>query len=250
MRKCSFILIFIMLAAQQIWAAAGKAEADQAYQANDYAKAIQLYEEILNTQGESADIYYNLGNSYYKEKNIAKAVLNYERALLLNPGDADIRFNLEMARAKSVDQITPTSEMFIVTWINALINTYSEKEWSVIGIAAFFLLLSGLLVYIFGNRIVIRKIGFIGAVIFLAVTIFANWFASEQKNELTERTGAVVMAPTITVKSTPDESGTDLFVIHEGTKVYIDDNSMESWKEIRLEDGKKGWLPANSIEKI
>ncbi|WP_414478047.1 tetratricopeptide repeat protein, partial [Phocaeicola faecicola] len=137
-----------MLAAQQIWAAAGKAEADQAYQANDYAKAIQLYEEILNTQGESADIYYNLGNSYYKEKNVAKAVLNYERALLLSPGDADIRFNLEMARAKSVDQITPTSEVFIVTWIKALTNSCSEKEWSVIGIMAFFLLLAGLAVYI------------------------------------------------------------------------------------------------------
>lgn len=250
MRKWSFILIFIMLAAQQIWAAAGKAEADQAYQANDYIKAIQLYEEILNTQGESADIYYNLGNSYYKEKNVAKAVLNYERAFLLNPGDADIRFNLEMARAKSVDQITPTSEVFIVTWIKALTNSCSEKEWSVIGIMAFFLLLAGLAVYIFGSRVVIRKIGFIGAVVFLIVTAFANLFAAEQKDKLTERTGAIVMSPTITVKSTPDESGTDLFVIHEGTKVFIDDNSMESWKEIRLEDGKKGWLPANAIEKI
>lgn len=91
MKKLSIVLILLLGIAQFINAAVTKEEADQAYQANDFAAAIEKYEAILNTEGESADVYYNLGNSYYKEKNIAKAVLNYERALLLNPGDADIR---------------------------------------------------------------------------------------------------------------------------------------------------------------
>lgn len=91
----------------------------------------------------------------------------------------------------------------------------------------------------FGNRIVLKKIGFISAVVFLVVAVCANIFASEQKDELLNRTGAIVMSPSITVKSTPNESGTDLFVLHEGTKVYIEDNSMKGWKEIRLEDGKR-----------
>ena len=115
MRKLSIILVCLIGYVQMVHAAT-KAEADKAYQENQFEQAIKLYEEILATDGESADIYYNLGNSYYKNKDIAKAVLNYERALLLNPGDADIRFNLDMARGKTTDQITPTHEVFILTW--------------------------------------------------------------------------------------------------------------------------------------
>ena len=251
MRKISFFIIFLLSFVQFVQAESfTKAYADKAYQENKYAEAIKMYENILATQGESAVVYYNLGNSYFKEKNMAKAVLNYERALLLNPGDADIRFNLDMARSKTVDQITPATEVFIVTWINSLTNMQSERGWAKIGIVSFICLLVGLALYIFSKRLFVRKIGFIGAVVLLVVTVCANLFARQQKNELMDRTGAIVMSPTVTVKSTPDKSGTELFVLHEGTKVFVEDNSMKGWKEIRLEDGKKGWLPVSAIEVI
>lgn len=250
MKKLSILLVVCLISSVQLVSAATKAEADQAYQENKFTDAITAYEAILETEGESADIYYNLGNCYYKTKNIAKAVLNYERAWLLKPGDADIRFNLELARSKTVDQITPTSEVFIVTWIKNITNLMSEKEWGITAIISFLLLLIGLALYIFGNRIILKKIGFIAAAVFLIVCISANMFANGQKNKIVSRSGAIVMSPTITVKSTPNESGTDLFVLHEGTKVYIEDDSMKGWKEIRLEDGKEGWLPASAIEVI
>lgn len=251
MRKISFFIIFLLSFVQLVQAESfTKADADKVYQENKYAEAIKMYENILATQGESAVVYYNLGNSYFKEKNMAKAVLNYERALLLNPGDADIRFNLDMARSKTVDQITPATEVFIVTWINSLTNMQSERGWAKIGIVSFICLLVGLALYIFSKRLFVRKIGFIGAVVFLVVTVCANLFARQQKNELMDRTGAIVMSPTVTVKSTPDESGTELFVLHEGTKVFVEDNSMKGWKEIRLEDGNKGWIPTEAIEII
>lgn len=107
-----------------------KTEADSAYIRNDFAASVEMYENILKNEGESSDIYYNLGNSYYKMNNIAKAVLNYERALLLNPGNSDIRFNLELARSKTVDKVIPSSKMFFVTWTQSLINTMSEKAWA------------------------------------------------------------------------------------------------------------------------
>jgi tetratricopeptide (TPR) repeat protein len=251
MRKISFFIIFLLSFVQFVQAESfTKADADKAYQENKYAEAIKMYENILATQGESAVVYYNLGNSYFKEKNMAKAVLNYERALLLNPGDADIRFNLDMARSKTVDQITPATEVFIVTWINSLTNMQSERGWAKIGIVSFICLLVGLALYIFSKRLFVREIGFIGAVVLLVVTVCANLFARQQKNELMDRTGAIVMSPTVTVKSTPDESGTELFVLHEGTKVFVEDNSMKGWKEIRLEDGNKGWIPTEAIEII
>ena len=251
MRKISFFIIFLLSFVQFVQAESfTKADADKAYQENKYAEAIKMYENILATQGESAVVYYNLGNSYFKEKNMAKAVLNYERALLLNPGDADIRFNLDMARSKTVDQITPATEVFIVTWINSLTNMQSERGWAKIGIVSFICLLVGLALYIFSKRLFVRKIGFIGAIVLLVVTVCANLFARQQKNELMDRTGAIVMSPTVTVKSTPDKSGTELFVLHEGTKVFVEDNSMKGWKEIRLEDGNKGWNPTEAIEII
>ncbi|MBD8001117.1 MULTISPECIES: tetratricopeptide repeat protein [Phocaeicola] len=250
MKRLFVVYVFLLSLVQLVSAASAKEEADKAYQDNDFKGAIEKYEAILNAGDESADIYYNLGNSYFKDKNMAKAILNYERALLLNPGDSDTRFNLEMARSKTVDQITPASEVFIVTWINALTNLMSESGWGRLGIISFILLLVGMVFYIFGNRIWVKKVGFISAFVLLLVTIFANVFAGRQKEELVIRNGAIIMSPTVTVKSTPDESGTDLFVLHEGTKVYIEDNSMTEWKEIRLEDGNKGWVQTKAIEVI
>lgn len=251
MKKFSFICLLLMTGlVQAVSAAVTKEEADAAYQKNDFNGAIAKYEEILDTQGESAAIYYNLGNAYYKTKNVAKAILNYERALLLNPGDADIRFNLEMARSKAVDQITPTAEVFIVTWYKGMVNALSEKSWGNIGIFSFIFCLVALSFYIFGKKLWLRKVGFIVAAVSLVVTVCSNVFAGQQKRELVDRTGAIVMELAVSVKSTPDENGTDLFVLHEGTKVYIDDNSMKEWKEIRLEDGNVGWVKTSAIEII
>jgi len=178
--------------------------------------------------------------------NIAKAVLNYERALLLNPGNSDIRFNLELARSKTVDKVIPSSKMFFVTWTQSLINTMSEKAWAHTGIIMFILMILALSLFIFGKRVVLKKVGFISAIFFFLVTILA----SEQKSELINHDNAIIMAPSVTVKSTPNQSGTDLFILHEGRKVIIKDNTMKEWKEIKLEDGNVGWVPTNVIEII
>ncbi|MCE2615417.1 tetratricopeptide repeat protein [Phocaeicola oris] len=227
-----------------------KAAADSAYAKESYADAVALYEGILNTGKESADIYYNLGNSYYKMKNIAKAILNYERALLLNPGDSDIRFNLKLAQSKTVDNITPMSEVFLITWFKSLTNIVSEKGWSKIAIACFILSLILIAIYIFSKQILWKKIGFISAIVFILICILSNVFASVQKSELVGHNAAIVMSPSVTIKSTPNESGNELFILHEGTKVLIKDNTMKEWKEIKLEDGNVGWIPADAIEII
>lgn len=227
-----------------------KAAADSAYAKESYADAVVLYEGILKTGKESSDIYYNLGNSYYKMKNMAKAILNYERALLLNPGDGDIRFNLKLAQSKTVDNITPMSEIFLITWFKSLTNIVSEKGWSILAIACFILTLILIAVYIFSKQILWKKIGFISAVVCILICIFSNVFASVQKSDLVRHDAAIVMFPSVTIKSTPNENGNELFVLHEGTKVLIRDNTMKEWKEIKLEDGNVGWVPADAIEII
>lgn len=228
---------------------ATKMEGDSAYKKNDFAAAVQIYETVLK-KGDAADIYYNLGNSYYKLGDIANAILNYERALLLEPGDNDIRANLDVARSKTIDKVDAIPEVFFVTWIKALVNSMGVDAWAKCGIIFFILLIISLYFFIFSKRILWKKTGFVTGIVSLLIVVLANVFAAEQKEILTKRDSAVVMSPSVTVRSTPSENGTSLFILHEGHKVSIKDNSMKEWKEIRLEDGKVGWLPSSTIEII
>ena len=226
-----------------------KAEGDSAYMRNDFAAAIEIYEALLQN-AEAPEVYYNLGNSYYKSGDIARAILNYERALLLAPGNADIRANLEVARAKTIDKVTPVPEIFFVAWTKSLINCLSVDAWAKYGIAFFLLLLVSLALFFFSKQTRWKKAGFFCGLVCLVFTVLCNVFAAEQKSALTQRNKAIIVAPSITVRSTPSESGTSLFVLHEGCKVEIKDNTMREWKEITLEDGKVGWVPASDIEVI
>ncbi len=241
----ALLLMLLPMAAN----AATKAEADSAYVNSNYQEAIKIYESLLK-QGESAELYYNLGNAYYRTENITRAVLNYERALLLSPGDGDIRFNLQIARSKTIDKIVPESEMFFVTWYRSLVNIMSVDGWGRMALVSLALVIVLFLVYLFSARVWVQKVGFFGGGILLVVFVFSNFFAWQQRQQLLNREGAIVVAPSVTVKSTPAQNGTDLFILHEGTKVVITDGSMKSWREIRLADGKKGWIESKKIELI
>ncbi|MDR2859260.1 MAG: tetratricopeptide repeat protein [Mediterranea sp.] len=226
-----------------------KAEGDSAFMRNDYASAIQIYETLLEG-GEAAAIYYNLGNSYFKTDNISKAIVNYERALLLQPGNEDIRANLEIARSKTVDKIDVIPDVFFVSWIKDLRNSESVDGWGRYGIVFFILFVVALYLFVFSKKAILKKSGLIGGFLFLMVVIVVNVFASQQQEIFLNRDKAIVVSPSVTVRNTPSDSGTTLFVLHEGSKVIISDGSMREWKRIRLEDGKVGWVPASNIEII
>ena len=141
-------------------------------------------------------------------------------------------------------------EIFFITWLKSLVNSQSSDECARTCIVSFLLLLLSLAIFFFTQHIKWKKIGCSAAILFLIVTVLSNLFASQQKSYLTNRNDAIILSPSVTVRSTPSESGTSLFVLHEGRKVEIKDNSMREWKEIRLEDGKVGWVPSSSIEVI
>ena len=247
-KKVSAVVLLLLLAPMAANAAT-KAEADSAYVNGNYQKAITQYESLLK-QGASAEIYYNLGNAYYRTENITRAVLNYERALLLSPGDGDIRFNLQIARSKTIDKIVPESEMFFVTWYRSLVNMMSVDGWGRTALVSLALVIVLFLVYLFSARVWMQKVGFFGGGVLLVLFVVSNFFAWQQSQNLLYRQGAIVVAPSVTVKSTPAQNGTDLFILHEGTKVIITDGSMKNWREVRLADGKKGWIESKKIEVI
>ena len=245
------IIIFSLtiISVLNVWAQNTKAEADSAYINNDYVKAIEIYEALLQ-EGEAAELYYNLGNSYYKQGDIAKAILNYERAALLNPTNSDIQANLEIARAKTIDKVVPIPEIFFVAWTKALISKLSVDTWGRIGIACFILFIVALSAFFFTKQLKTKKISFALGIISLIISILCNIFAWTQKSDLLNNKEAIILSPSVTARSTPSENGTTLFILHEGHKVEIKDNSMKEWKEIKLEDGKVGWVPTQSLELI
>ncbi len=244
----SFVLMILMLMPLSANAIT-KQNADDEYAKGNYQQAIKDYQEILKA-GVSSEIYYNLGNAYYRTDNITQALLAYERALQLSPGDNDIRFNLQYARSKTIDKITPETEMFFVTWYNSLVNFTSVDRWANTAIVSIVMALLLILVFLFAPQMWARKSGFYGSAVFLLLFAFANLFAFQQKHELETKQGAIVIAPTVNVKKTPAVSGTDVFVIHEGTRVDITDRGMKQWRGIKLADGREGWLKTSQIEEI
>lgn len=245
----SLIILFLFAFLSLTAGAVNKKNADNEYKQGNYQQAIKDYEELLK-KGSSAELYYNLGNAYYRTDNITRAVLNYERALLLSPGDADIRFNLQMARSKTIDKITPKSEMFFITWYKTLVNLTGVDVWARIAIVSLCFALILVLCYLFGHRLILRKIGFYGAMVLLVIFVLSNIFAYEQKETLTRRTGAIIISPSVALKKTPVANGEQTTIIHEGSRVEIIDDTLKDWKQVELEDGREGWLQISQIERI
>ena len=248
--RMSFLAVLVLAWAFSVPAGAiTKKNADDEYKKGNYVQAIRDYEELLK-KGPSVELYYNLGNAYYRVDNITRAVLNYERALKLSPGDEDIRFNLQMARSKTIDKITPKSEMFFVTWYKSLVNITSVDGWAKTAMFSLAVALVLVLCYLFGRKLIIRKAGFYGAVAFMVLFVLSNVFAYAQMQILTQRSGAVVVSPSAALRKTPVPNSEYNSIIHEGSRVEIVDDTMKDWKLVELEDGREGWMLSSQMERI
>lgn len=248
--KRYFIAILVILFAVTVFAQSDLIQkANDHYTKEEYNKAIDGYNQILMAGIESPEVYYNLGNAYYKTNQFTLAILNFERAKLLAPDDEDIEFNLAVANQKVVDSIQELPGIFIVRWWNSLINSQTTDSWAVLSIIGFILFLTLVGLYFFARTGDVKRVSFWAACFFIVLTIFSWSFAAKQKSRLVNHSFAIVMQPTVTIKSSPSEKGTNLFVIHEGLKVRITDK-LGDWVEIRLADGNKGWLLTESIEQI
>lgn len=241
-------LVFQFLAPAQA-SAITKANADAEFSKGNYQQAVADYEELLK-KGESAELYFNLGNSYYRLGNITQSVIAYERAQRLAPADRDITYNLEFVRSKTIDNIVPVDEMFFISWYWSLVNSCGVDGWARMAVVSFVLALVMALQFLLGRSEWMRKTGFYAAMLLAFVFVMSNLFAWHQKQAFERRDKAVVVTPTINVKSTPSDTGTDAFVIHEGTSVTITDSTMKDWFSITLANGKEGWLKRSQVEVI
>lgn len=240
------ILLFVCAFLPPVVANDARTRADSAYMGERYAEALTLYQSLE----PSASTLYNIGNCYYRLDSLSAAILYYERARLLSPGNDNIKFNLTLAQGKTVDKAAPRHEFFFVGWYRSLCHIMNVDAWAYVAVVAFILaliLLAYRLLWASGWRETVARVLYIVAFV---VFVLSNVFAFSQRYELTHRTGAVVMTSSAPVRSTPDQGGKELFVLHAGTRVEVVDSSLKDWSEVELSDGKRGWIKRSAIEVI
>ena len=221
-------------------------QANTAYNSGNYDTAVGLYEKVLATDMESVPVYYNMGNTYYKMREYPMAIYCYEKALKLDPSNEEVQTNLAIANLAIVDKIEPVPQSFIVRWWRSLRALCSSDFWAWCSVASFALLLVCVFLFLRSRSIGLRKLGFFSGMVFLIVFGLSVVFAAQLKQSAATQDQAIIMTPTVTVKSSPSETSVDLFVLHEGSKVTILETS-NGWNKIRIANGSVGWLEVDKM---
>ncbi|MCK5845792.1 MAG: tetratricopeptide repeat protein [Bacteroidales bacterium] len=221
--------------------------ANDAYNNGNYEQAIEVYDSLISTNTESANIYYNMGNAYYKLDNIPKAILYYEKARKIEPNNTDIIYNIELANTHIADKVEIIPEFFLKTIYINLRNSFSEKQWTTINIILFIIMLVFVITFFTINRK--KQLWFSIAIVFLILTFVSGFIGYDSYKEKTTHNSAIVFTPTIDIKSAPDNKSSTIFILHQGTKIFLLEKSAK-WQKIRIASGSEGWLKIDNFEEI
>lgn len=224
--------------------------ANTAYVEGRWSDALAGYEHISGMGLESASLYCNTGDAYFKDGNIPMAILYYERALKLDPSYSDARFNLDLLGQMIQDRIDPVPEFILKKWTRDICYIMDSDSWAICFLVFLAVTMAMLLLFILAPSVGGRRTGFFTGLVTLFLAIASLSFSLWQKRDYMSADDAIVMRPVTSVKSSPSsESSMDLFILHEGTKVRILD-SVGNWNNIELADGRQGWIPSGDIEII
>lgn len=224
--------------------------ANQAYTEGRWSDAVNDYCMISDSGLESARLYCNTGNAYFKDGNVPMAILYYERALKLDPSYADARFNLELLNSSIQDRIDPVPELILKTWATKLCYLADSDTWAVFFIIFLACFCGLVILFLAGNSVSARRAGFYTGIVMLLLSMMCLSFAIWQKKDYTRADEAIVIRPVTSVKSSPSsEASKDLFILHEGTKVKLLDQ-VGAWTNVELADGRQGWMQKDDMEII
>lgn len=243
----AFVLFSVKLSAKDFSAHLLKAE--QLYSNANYDSAALIYQSIIDSGYQSPELYYNLGNTYYKLQEIPSAILYYEKAVKLNPSDENIKYNLDLCNTLIPDRIEVIPRLFFIEWYHSLYNYFPVDTWAYIGLSLFALFCVLLLFYFLSSKVFIKKMGFWTATFLLGLSLFSFFLTYQKYASFIQHEEAIIFIPSITVKSSPAKNSVDLFVIHEGTKVTILDQ-VGLWIEIKIQNGSTGWIESQNLQII
>jgi tetratricopeptide (TPR) repeat protein len=222
---------------------------NQQYAKGQYQDAIKSYQQILNDGYQSATVYFNLGNAYYKLDDIPSALLYFGKAHKLNPGDEDINANIRLARTKTTDKLDQVPEFFVTAWWHSFILSLSANTLGVLSVILFLAGFGVLILYIFTYSTGVKKASFFSGIILIGLGSIAIFIANRQVNYFNGHHEAIIFSSSVTAKSSPDANAKPLFVVHEGTQVDIM-QTQDNWIEVELPNGNAGWIAATDVKQI
>lgn len=246
MKKLFYILLLIT---QSFWAQDAFEKGNQLYQKGNYQEAAKVYEGILASGQESVDVYFNLGNCFYKLNKVAPAIYNYEKALLLSPNDAEIQNNLAFAKKMTIDDIQEIPQVGFSKIISDFTSAFHYDTWAWVTIALAALFLLSFVLYYFSYATIVKRIFFSGMIVFLLVMLVSLFAGFYEKNRLQKHQPAIVFAEVVNIKSEPNSASQNAFVLHAGTKVIILED-LDNFHKIQLADLKEGWVEKSAVKEI
>ncbi len=218
--------------------------ANEAFAAKNYPAAIEGYEQLLSIGKISPAVYFNLGNAYFRAGNMGMSILNYERALKLDPGHVDAAFNLKLANLRINDRVEPTSQFILISWYQSLVHGRSASGWGIWALSTIWLALVIGSVYIFSNKLIVRRLSFTLMALLVVSSLVLLLFAKVQYQYENNTQAAIITVTNTYVKAAPDQTSTDLFILREGTKVTLL-NTQDGWQKVSVGDNegdKVGWV--------
>jgi len=243
--------IIMLLSASQILASSDSLYTDalSLYEQGNFETALESWQRVVESGFESPELYYNMGNAAFRSNSIGHAVLYYEKALKLDPSMNDAENNLEFLSRYKSDAFEEVPEFFLRTWFSKAVHALPEHAWSIMALAGFVFTLAFLLLYIFTRGLTLKKTSFFASLAGLLFTVFTLSSALASHHEIIHPESGIILSPSVLVRSTPSETGTELFILHEGTRVKVNEE-VTGWHNIRIIDGREGWIRTDDFGTI
>lgn len=243
------ILYILLLTTQFFFAQSGFETGNDLYKAGKYEQAVDAYGNVLKANQQSAELYFNLGNCYYKLNKVAPAIYNYEKALVLKPNDLEVANNLRFAQKRTIDEVKVVPKVGFAKLLRDFTGIYHYNTWAWMAVGLAFLFLVAFLGYYFSETTVVKRISFFVMFAFIVVMLVVVAAAIFEKSHYDNEKPAIVFAEIAEVRSEPQKGSPVIFVLHEGTKVYVEEK-VDSWKKVQLTDGTEGWIENSAIKEV
>ena len=246
---------WLCLCAVVAWSSPLSEKAANAYQQEHYQEALSIYQKMEKEEGTSSELFSNIANTYYRLKDNGHAIVYYERALLLNPRNKDARFNLDLVREKAVISDQYASSVY-AQWLDNLMSAFTSNTWAVIAVVLFLLSIAGGALYLFSDKMLLRKSGFFGGLFVLLLSAFAYMCSRHMHIKVTHSTTAIVMKQPCdlsTAPRQPKDSSEVAFQLPLGCKVEVVDSvraQQELWLNVEAGNNRQAWVLSNNVEMI
>ena len=242
-----FVLTGIMVQGQELDSLFNAA--NKRYQQEEYMKALDLYQQIEKQEMQSSELFFNMGNIYYKTNQVAPSIYYYEKALRMSPNDKDIRFNLSFANTMVLDNIEPLPKSLGQKFMDSVVLKFTYETWAKISVSLAFIFAILFLLYHFSYSTSKKRIYFITSILSVIFVTMSLFFSYRNKHYVDNKIEAIIFSPQAAVKSAPTNSSDVYFELHEGTKVLVLE-ALDNWKKIKIADGKMGWIKESDLKEL